>query len=130
MDKRSEAVGTLLDRMGGPQSLNALVGAFYFNVLSDRRIARFFDDVPMSRVIRHQYLFLSNAFGGDNQYGGRTLADAHRTLIDHQGLRECHFDALVEVLADTLFDLGICEGLRLEILAVVESARRELFPAY
>lgn len=122
---RSEPL-SLLDEIGGEAALDALVGALYFNVLQDRRIAHFFAGTDVDAIRRHQRLFLEYALGGENNYRGRALGDAHRQLVDEQGLNESHFDAVIELLASTLHDLGYARETANRVTDRVSSLRAEV----
>lgn len=117
---------TLLARLGGTRKLDALVGAFYFNVVNDERVAGFFADVDIGRLLRHQRKFLAVALGGERQYSGRSLRAAHRRLVTRHALADAHFDAFVEVLAGTLKGFGYADDVIAEVMAVLESFRGEV----
>ncbi|MEM7500411.1 MAG: group 1 truncated hemoglobin [Pseudomonadota bacterium] len=114
---------TLLDELGGEGALDALVGAFYFNVLQDPRIAHFFANTDVDAIRHHQRLFLEFALGGENRYRGRPLGEAHRRLIEEHELNGSHFDAIVELLAATLTNLGYGRGLTDRVTHRVASLR-------
>lgn len=117
---------TLLDELGGESTLDALVGALYFNLLQDSRVARFFADSDVDAIRRHQRLFLEFALGGKNNYRGRALGEAHRRLIEEHGLDGTHFDAVIELLAATLKDLGCTHELADRVTRRVASLREEV----
>ena len=55
---------SLYERIGGEAAVDAAVDVFYRKVLSDPRIAEFFDSVDMDRQRAKQKAFLTYAFGG------------------------------------------------------------------
>ncbi len=118
---------TLLIQLGGPSALDALVGAFYFNILRDARVAGFFAHTDVDAVRRHQRAFLEAALGGASHYQGRDLTTAHRQLVQNEGLRHSHFDAMADVLASTLRQLGHPIKLRQQILAEVRALAPAVF---
>ena len=69
----------LRDQIGGAAAVDAAVDIFYRKVLSDDRIAHFFDDVDMDRQRGKQKAFLTMAFGGPYNFSARTCAPATRT---------------------------------------------------
>lgn len=117
---------TLYERLGGAPAIDAAVDRFYDKVLADARIAHFFADTDMARQRQHQKAFLTYAFGGATAYDGRAMREAHRPLVEGQGLDDAHFDAVVEDLAATLVELGVASALIGEVMAVAESIRDEV----
>lgn len=115
----ADSTATLLQQLGGQAGLDALVGAFYFNVLNDDRVAHFFAGADVDAVRYHQRRFLATALGGPNQYRGRSLRDAHRHLVEEHGLNGSHFDAIIEILATTLDDFGHRGALAQTVVARV-----------
>ena len=113
---------SLYEQLGGEAAVDAAVNRFYEIVLADDRIKRFFDGVDMQKQIRMQKGFLTFAFGGPNNYTGRSMAAAHSRLVE-QGLNDSHFDAVVEDLALTLTELGVADHLIAEAGKVAETVR-------
>ncbi|MGM0555227.1 MAG: group I truncated hemoglobin [Myxococcota bacterium] len=110
---------TLYERLGGRAAVDAAVDIFYRNVLSDDRIAHFFDTVDMDEQIAKQKAFLTVAFGGPNDYDGKDLAEAHA----HMDLTDEHFDAVAEALVGALEELDVPQEQIDEVVAVAESTR-------
>ncbi len=118
---------SLAARLDGQTGINAIVGALYFNILQDNRIAHFFNEVAVDQVIAHQRLFLGAALGANTQYSGRDLTTAHAALVREQGLNTTHFDALLENLQVTLIDLKLDADLRNEVIAKLRGLRTQVF---
>ncbi len=116
---------SLYDRLGGEAAVNAAVDLFYGKVLDDYRINRFFDGLDMSKQAAHLKAFMAVAFGGPNQYTGRSLRDGHAKLVK-KGLNDAHFDAVVEHLGATLTELNVPAELIAEAAGLVESVRDEV----
>jgi hemoglobin len=114
---------TLLEQLGGDSALDALVGAFYFNVLVDSRLAFFFGDKDVEVVLNHQRAFLATVLGVEHRYRGRELGAAHRDLVERLGLDDTHFDAIVQVLSATLDQFGHAHETRQAVLARVMQLR-------
>ncbi len=70
-----------------------------------------------------QTKFMTMAFGGPNSYNGKSMAAAHKNLIEKQGLNETHFDMVAGHLVSTLKDLGVTQPLIDDVLAVVGPLR-------
>lgn len=105
--------------------MEAAVDIFYRKVLSDDRIAHFFDDVDMDKQRAKQKAFLTMAFGGPHNYTGADMRTAHKPLVD-KGLNDSHFDAVVENLGTTLSELGISSELIGEVAAIAETTRKDV----
>ena len=118
-------VKSLFDRIGGAAAVNAAVDIFYRKVLSDDRIAHFFDGVDMDRQIAKQKGFLTMAFGGPNTYTGKDMREGHKHLVA-RGLNDSHVDAVIENLGATLKELGVADADIKEVAAIAESVRNDV----
>ncbi|MDD2761408.1 MAG: group 1 truncated hemoglobin [Methylomonas sp.] len=116
---------TLYERLGGEAAVNAAVDIFYDKVLDDYRINRFFDKTDMEKQLEHLKAFMTVAFGGPNDYTGRSLRDAHARLVK-MGLNDEHFDIVMGHLGATMMQLNVPEDLIQEAAALVESTRGEV----
>ena len=116
---------SLFDQIGGAAAVDAAVDIFYRKVLSDDRIAHFFDDVDMDRQRGKQKAFLTMAFGGPHNYTGADMKRGHAHLVK-QGLNDSHFDAVAENLSKTLQELGVAQNLIDQVLAIAESTREDV----
>lgn len=97
---------SLYDDLGGAPSIDAAVDIFYKKVQSDPEINHFFDGLVMTRQKKMMEYFLTFAFGGPNNYSGRSMRAAHTRQVK-QGLNEAHFDCVMTHLGDTLTELGV-----------------------
>ncbi len=113
---------TLFERLGGETAVEQAVERFYRKVLRDGRINHFFDDVDMGAQIHKQKGFLTMAFGGPNRYTGQDLREGHRHLVE-RGLNDEHVDVVIELLGESLRELGVEDTLIQEIAAIAEGAR-------
>jgi hemoglobin len=113
---------TLFEQLGGHDAVEAAVDIFYRKVLADERVARFFDGVDIARQRTKQKVFLTMAFGGPHRYAGKNMRDGH-ARPRAMGLNDTHFDAVVELLAETLRELGVGENLIQQVAAIAESTR-------
>ena len=118
-------MATLFERLGGKPAVEAAVDRFYEKVLKDERIRHFFDNVDMARQRGKQKAFLSFAFGGPQNYSGKSMADGHAHLVK-RGLNDGHFDAVVENLGATLREMGVEASLIQEVAAIAESTRNDI----
>ena len=115
----------LYEDLGGAGAIDAAVDLFYRKVLNDKRVNGFFQGVDMERQIEKQKSFLTMAFGGPKNYRGRDMRSAHRRSVQ-QGLNDSHFNAVVELLGDTLRELGVSPVLIARVAEVAESVRDEV----
>jgi hemoglobin len=116
---------TLYQQLGGEPAVNAAVDVFYRKVLSDDRVSAFFEDVDMDRQIGKQKAFLTMAFGGPHNYSGADIRRGHQHLVA-RGLNDSHFDAVVELLGESLAELGVAPALIGQVAAVAESTRADV----
>jgi hemoglobin len=116
---------TLYERLGGAPAMEAAVDIFYRKVLSDDRISRFFEDVDMDRQAAKQKAFLTMVTGGPANYTGQDMRKGHAHLVA-QGLNDSHFDAVVELLAGTLVELGADAKDIAEVGALANSVRDDV----
>ncbi|WKJ89966.1 group 1 truncated hemoglobin [Methylomonas montana] len=126
MSEENEVQGpSLYERIGGEAAVNAAVDVFYGKVLDDYRINRFFERTDMAKQVEHLKAFMTVAFGGPNNYTGRSLRDGHARLVK-MGLNDSHYDAVMEHLGATMQELNVPADLIAEAAALVESVRGEV----
>lgn len=116
---------TLYEQLGGDAAVDAAVDVFYRKVLTDDRVRTFFDGVDMDRQAAKQKAFLTVAFGGPNHYTGADLRRGHQHLVA-RGLNDSHFDAVVELLGQSLAELGVAPALIAQVAAIAESTRNDV----
>ncbi len=116
---------TLFEKIGGAEAVDLAVDKFYARVLADDRVKQFFVNTDMEKQRAHQKAFLTYAFGGSGQYNGRYMREAHKEMVEKQGLAGEHFDAIAEDLLLTLEDMGVSEELRAEVAAVAAAPQHK-----
>ena len=116
---------SLYERLGGAPAFQAAVDDFYRRMLTDERVAHFFDDVDMDGQIAKQRAFLTFVTGGPAEYTGKDMREAHAHLIE-RGLTDVHFDVVVEHLGATLIDLGAKGEDVGEVAALAETVRGDV----
>lgn len=116
---------SLYDELGGAAAIDAAVDIFYRKVLSDDRIARFFEGVDMERQAAKQRGFLTMVFGGPNHYTGKNMRDGHARLVA-MGLDDSHVDAVIENLGATLTELGVGADKIAQVAAIADSVRDDV----
>jgi hemoglobin len=113
---------TLYERLGGQDAIETAVDEFYDRVLSDERLAPFFEDVSTTDLRAHQTQFISSVAGGPVEYSGEDMADAHaRFDIDHTD-----YTLVAAHLEDALAVCDVPAPERREVLAAVEELREPI----
>ncbi|MGE0709869.1 MAG: methyl-accepting chemotaxis protein [Planctomycetota bacterium] len=113
---------TLYDRLGGRDALARLVDGLYERLLEDPALAPLFAGRDLAWLKKHQRAFLAQALGGPRRYEGRGMRDAHAGL----GLKDGHFDGVVEHLTRAMRALDVPEEAAGDVLAAVAPLRREV----
>jgi hemoglobin len=116
---------SLYEQLGGEAAVNAAVDLFYRKVLTDDRVSSFFDDVDMDRQIAKQKAFLTMVFGGPVAYSGKDMRVGHAHLVE-RGLNDSHVDAVIELLGETLSELGVAPELVARVAGIAESVRGDV----
>lgn len=111
---------TLFDQLGGEAAVALAVDGFYDRMLADPQLAPWFAGLDMAQLKAHQRAFLAVAFGGPEDYHGRSMRHAHSGLA----ITAEAYTRTIAHLADTLTELGAAE----ELIATVEK-RLELMRA-
>ncbi|EER13985.1 Cyanoglobin, putative [Perkinsus marinus ATCC 50983] len=107
-------MSSLYETIGGAPAVDAAVELFYKKNLSDERIKNVFAKTDMSKLKDHQRNFLTYAFGGPNNYTGRSMRAAH----EGYNITELQFDAVVENLTNTLKELGVGQDSIDQVIAI------------
>lgn len=116
---------SLYERLGGEPAFQTAVDSFYRRMLSDERVASFFDDVDMEGQIAKQKAFLTFVTGGPAAYTGKDMRDGHAHLRE-RGLSDEHVDVVIEHLGSTLTELGAQPADVAEVAALAESVRDDV----
>lgn len=117
-----DASPSLYDRIGGEETIDMLIPAFYAKVLADPDLAPFFRETTMDKLHAMQREFFAMALGGPVAYSGRSLAHAHHG----RGIQTSHFARFVEHLVETLRDIGISESEADEVIARIDTFANEI----
>ncbi len=101
-----------LERIGGEAALRALVSDFVGRCYADPMIGFLFKRAERGRIERFEYELMAHHLGGDVEYGGRGLAEAH----GKHGILGGQFDRRRTILAETMQAHSVPEDLRSAIL--------------
>lgn len=114
-------------RLGGDKTIDDAIGIFYNKIMGDSLLYPFFKNTDIEQLVAKQKSFLTLAFGGpsDYTYWQRGLRNAHRPAVD-KGLKDLHFDLVVDHLEDTMKELSISNELIGEVKEIVESTRKHV----
>jgi len=118
-------MASLYEQLGGEAAITAAVDIFYRKMLSDDRVAPFFDSVDMDGQRAKQAAFITMATGGPNNYTGKDLREGHKHLVE-KGLNDSHVDIVVEHLAATLKELGVGDEQIQQVSELVNSGRDDV----
>lgn len=108
---------TLYERLGGEDSIEAVVDRFYEHVMADDLVNGYFEDVDMQRQIAHQTQFISSVTGGPVEYTGEDMRAAHEGM----GITEEEFDAIATHLDTALAEFDVPEDDREDVLEEIAS---------
>lgn len=115
----------LYEKLGGRDGLEAVVDEFYDRVLDDDQLRPFFDDADVDDLRAHQVLFLGSLAGGDLEYDGQSMAEAHADL----GISDDDFDAVAGHLAESLEAYDVPEPATDAVVEAVADYRDDIVTA-
>lgn len=113
---------SLYTRIGGAAAVRATVVKLYEKILSDDLLIPFFENTDVDRLRASQITFVTYAFGGANNYTGRSIRNAHEKSVKN-GLSDKHFDAVAGHLKSAMEELNVPADLIDEALKIVGSTR-------
>ncbi len=116
---------TLFERIGSKAAVSATVAKMYDKILADDILAPFFENVDVNVLRLSQSAFVTYAFGGPNNYTGKSLRQAHKGSVE-RGLRDMHFDLVAKHLRSSMQELNVDAALIEEALAIVETTRNDV----
>ncbi|WP_122089481.1 group I truncated hemoglobin [Halalkalicoccus subterraneus] len=116
---------TLYDRLGGEDSIEAVVKQFYGYVMDDDLVNGYFEDVDMQQQVAHQTQFISSVTGGPVEYTGADMRAAHEGM----GITTEEFDAIAKHLDTALKDFDVPETEREAVLDEVASYEDDIVGA-
>lgn len=113
---------SLFERLGGRKAIQAVVEEFYRRVLDDQDLKGYFKSIDMVQQKRKQVDFMTVAFGGPNEYTGRSMKESH----DRLGISEQHFGSVAVHLVETLQGAGVKQGLIDEVVSLVAPLKADI----
>ena len=106
---------SLFERLGGIDSITAVVEDFRDRVAGDDRINQKFARTDLGRLTKMLIDQVCEAAGGPCKYSGRSMKEAHAGM----GVTSGEFDALVEDLVATLNQFKVGKTEQDELLRVL-----------
>ena len=113
---------SLYDRLGGKDSITAVVDDFVTRVAADTRINRFFAHANVPRLKQMLVDQICQASGGSCTYSGKDMKTAHQGM----GITESDFDALVQDLVASLNTFKVGEREKGELLAILGPMKKDI----
>ena len=110
---------TIYEQIGGRDAVEAVVDDFYDRVLSDDRLAGFFEGMDMQELRAHQVQFISSVAGGPVEYTGGDMREAHA----HLDIDDGDYDAVCDHLERALRENDVGDDNVEAILSEVEELR-------
>lgn len=118
---------TLYDRLGGKKAITAVVDDFVGNCAGDSRINSFFtatasDKSRLAKFKSNLVDQICEAAGGPCKYKGKSMKEAHAGM----GIKEEHFNALVEDLVKSLDKFKVAEADKQTLLSVLGPMKSDI----
>jgi hemoglobin len=112
---------TLYEKMGGEQTITAVITEFYNRMLQDDRVNHHFIGINMEKLRRNQIThFMSWALGNTNEYEGTFLRKVHEGL----NITSEEYNIAIRHLNDSLRKHNVA----LEDIARIEAFLRGIKP--
>src|SRR5438309_11512289 len=115
-------MGSLYERLGGSESITAVVEDFRDRVAKDSRINQKFAKTDLVRLRQMLIDQVCEAAGGPCKYTGRSMKDAHAGMKVTSG----EFDALVQDLVATLNQFKVGKKEQDEVLSVLGPLKTDI----
>jgi len=115
-------MASLYERLGGLDSINAVVDSFVGRCAADDRINRKFERTDVPRLKKMLVDQVCEAAGGPCTYIGRSMRQTHEGMRVTAG----EFDALVEDLVATLDEFEVPKAEQDELLGLLGPMRADI----
>lgn len=99
--------GTDLERIGGPQQVEALMEAFIARMRDDFIVGYLFEGVDLARIVQHEAQLATAHLGGTARYTGRPIGAVHRPLRINRG----HFRRRLAILRTVLSEHDLADDV-------------------
>jgi hemoglobin len=106
---------SLYERIGGAETIAAVVEDFYDRLTHDPRVLHHFDERRMPSLKIAQCAWLTSTLGGDPSAPRADLAEAHK----HLDITDAQVAAVVGHLDAAFGGAGLDDDLRRQVMAVI-----------
>ena len=113
---------SLYDRLGGKDSITAVVETFVSKVGGDKRINGYFASTDLTKLKMHLVSQICEASGGPCTYTGRTMKQTHNGM----GVHDAAFGALVEDLVAALDHHQVSKREKDDLLGVLGPMKSDI----
>lgn len=113
---------SLYERLGGLESIRAVIDDFVVRVGQDPRIGQQFANANGPRLASLLTDQVCEATGGPCTYNGLDMKTSHAGMT----ITKADFNALVEVLQASMREKGVPMSLQLEVLALLAPMHRDI----
>jgi hemoglobin len=113
---------TLYQRLGGYDSIQAVVDQAIKYIAADKRINKFFAGANIPRLRRQLTDQICAASGGPCIYTGKSMKSAHAGM----GIKSRHFNALVEDLGKALKKFKVPAREQRELVALLAPTKKDI----
>ncbi len=113
------------EHLGGDAGIERLVTSLYQRILSDDRLAPFFDGVDMNLQRRKFRSFLHTVSGGPQSRTSIELRSAHSQAVD-RGLEDSHVDLFVGHFQQTLDDADVPTHIVDDVMVEIARTREDV----
>jgi len=113
---------SLYQRLGGKESIAAVVADFCARSVADNRIKAKYGKTDAARLEQMLVDQICEAAGGPCTYTGRDMKQAHA----HMGVTAAEFDAQVEVLVASLSHFDVPQAEQDELLGMLAPMRADI----
>ena len=113
---------TLYQRLGGYESIQAVVDQAIKHIAADKRINKFFAGANIERLRRQLADQIRVGAGGPCIYTGKDMKSAHAGM----GIKSSHFNALVEDLGKALKKFKVPAREQRELVALLAPTKKDI----
>lgn len=113
---------TLYEQLGGKDSIRTVMDDFVQRLKMDTRIGDQFKHTNADRLAGLLTEQVCEATGGPCKYTGRDMKSSHVGMT----ITKAHFNALVEVLVDSMSAAGVPFALQTDVLALLAPMHRDV----
>jgi hemoglobin len=110
---------SVFERLGGEAGVRAFVDELARRTADDPQLGPLFDSIDKTALQEHRERYFAAVLGGPEQYSGRGMRHAHRTLR----LTDAHLDRFVDIADESLVAVGASADAIRELRALVEGLR-------